>query len=400
MLLYFIASKYYSFTMHQRLSLLLMLLLATPAMASEPVPPKINARAWLLVDHNSRAQLAEHAGTRRFSSGHLNKLMTAYGVFRALEANELSLTDEIEISKRAATSAGTRMFAPAGSTLSAKTLLQATVVGRANDAAIALAEQVASDEQTFVSKMNHYAEELGLGNTRYSDACGLETSQQYTSAVDSARLVTALINDYPQYYHWFGEREFAHDGVKLYNRNALLWRDENIDGVIAFQSGRDGFHLIASGKRGKMRLTAVVLGAPSERASISAGQQLLNYGFDHYETRRLYRGRSPAVNLRVWLGDAKALPVGTEQDLYLTLRRGTFDRLQAKLRVDGSPYAPVAMGQQMGSLSLYLGDSKIGEHKLIALKNIGNGGIFSRTLDYVEMWLRDIPDSANGKWEK
>lgn len=383
--------------MYQRLSLLLIILLATSAMASEPVPLKINARAWLLVDHNSGAKLAGHASTRRFSSGHLNKLMTAYGVFRAIEANELSLTDEIEISKRAATSAGARMFTPAGSTLPAQTLLQAVVIGRANDAAIALAEYIARDEQAFVNRMNGYAEELGLGSTRYHDASGLETNQQYTSAADSVRLVTALINDYPQHYHWFGEREFAYNGLKLYNRNALLWRDQNIDGVLAFPSWRDGFHLIASGKRGKMRLTAVVLGAPSERASIYAGQQLLNYGFDHYETRRLYRGRSPAINLRVWLGDAKTLPVGTEQDLYLTLRRGAFDQLQAKLMVDGSPYAPVVTGQQMGSLTLYLGTSKIGEHKLIALKTIDNGGIFRRTLDHIEMWLRDIPDSAERK---
>ncbi len=379
--------------MISRLSLFLLLLLATPAMAT--TPPKVNARAWLLVDHHSGALLAEHQSQRRFSPGHLNKLMVAYAVFRAIEAEELTLTDEVEISTRAFSSTGTRLFAPAGSSLSAQALLQATVIGRANDAAIALAEYVASDEQAFVSKMNQYAAELGLDRTYYRDVVGTKKYNQYTTANDSARLVTALIGDYSQYYAWFAEREFEHNGIKLYNRNALLWRDESVDGVTAFNSGRDGFHLIASGKRGKMRLTAVVLGAPSERAGISAGQQLLKFGFDNYETRRLYQGRSPAINLRIWLGNEETLPVGTEQDLYLTLKRGEFDQVQAKLKVDGSPYAPVAMGQQMGTLSLYLADDKIDERKLIALREIDNGGIISRTLDHIEMWLRDIPDNSN-----
>jgi D-alanyl-D-alanine carboxypeptidase (penicillin-binding protein 5/6) len=141
-----------------------------------------------------------------------------------------------------------------------------------------------------------------------------------------------------------------------------------------------------------MRLTTVVLGAPSEREGISAAQRLLKFGFENYETRRLYQGGKPAINLRVWMGGEEALPVGLAEDLYLTLKRGDFDRLQAKLKVNRSPYAPVPEGEIMGELVLYLDDKPIDEHTLLALNTVDEGGFFRRMFDRIEMWLRDIPE--------
>lgn len=372
--------------------LVLILLLPVGYAADVPEPPTVNARAWLLIDHHSGRRLAAHDSNRSFTPAHLTKLMVAYVAFNALKDGELAMDTKILVSQKATRISGPRMFASSSSHVPAQELLKAMIVGRANDAAIALAEHIGSDEQAFVSIMNNEAERMGLHNTSFRDATGNKRNRQHTDADDLAILVEKIINDHSQYYQWFSKREFIHNSITLFNRNALLWRNNDVDGLMAIRSGRDGFHLVVSGKRDNMRLSAIVLGAPNERSMISAGSELLKYGFEHFETRKLYSDKEGAVNMRVWLGDTDILPVGLEKDLYVTLVRGEFDGLRATLSLTGSPYAPIERGQAMGTLSLIARNQSIGKYELISLGDVAEGGFFSRLLDRAEMWLRDIPD--------
>ena len=375
--------------------IVLVLLFLSPGInaADRPQAPIVNARAWLLIDHHSGRRLAFHNTGLRFTPTHLSKLMVAYIAFGALESGEVFTDTSILVSDKATRATGPRMFASATSQISMENLVKAMIVGRANDATVVLAEYIGSDEQAFVGIMNNTVEQLGLNNTRYSDATGNLQQRQYTDADDLSILVKAIVNRYPRYYRWFSQREFKHNGITLYNRNALLWRDKNIDGLIAVRSQRDGYHLIVSGRRDNMRLSAIVLGAPNERAMLAAGSKLLKYGFAYYETRKLYTGNKGAASLRVWLGDLEVLPVGFTSDLYVTLHRGDFDNLQAKLEITGIPFAPIIRGQSMGSLRLVLENEIISEYKLVSLRNVSEGGFISRVLDRDEMWLRDIPDN-------
>jgi D-alanyl-D-alanine carboxypeptidase (penicillin-binding protein 5/6) len=375
-----------------RLVLLFCFLAALPAMADTPPAPKVNAGAWLLADHYTGMRLADYRSDKTFPTGHLNKLMVAYSSFKAIGSGEAQLTNPVDISTRARQMPGPRMFAPVESALTVADVLQAIVVGRANDAALALAEHIASDEQAFVSRMNNDAQILGMTQTYYRNVSGRAKARQFTTANDTLTLVRAMIAEFPQHYAWFAKREIELDGIKLYNRNALLWRDETVDGVIAFGSSRGRFNLVVSARRNNMRLTAIVLDSPNERAAISAARQLIKFGFDRYETRRLYAREAAAVNLRAWLGDRETLPVGIQQDLYLTLPRGEFEQLQAKLQITGSLFAPIPAGQVMGKLSIYNGGNKIEEHPLVALETVSEGGFIRRAFDHIEMWLRDIPD--------
>ncbi|MEE8387889.1 MAG: D-alanyl-D-alanine carboxypeptidase family protein [Acidiferrobacterales bacterium] len=373
---------------------LLLLVVTVNTAADIPAPPVVNARAWLLFDHHSGRRLASRNSSLRFAPTHFTKLMVAYVTFNTLEKGELSTDTSILISQKATRITGPRMYASSSSRVPVQELLKAMIVGRANDAAIALAEHIGSDEQAFVSIMNNEAQQLGLQNTWFRDATGSKRKRQHTDADDLAKLVTSIIRDHPRYYQWFSNRDFSHNGITLYNRNALLWRDKTVDGLMAVHGGRNGYHLIVSGKRDSMRLSAIVLGAPNERAMITAGSELLKYGFEHFETRKLYAANEGAVNMRVWLGDTEILPIGLTKDLYVTLPRGEFDSLRAKLMVTGSPFAPIDRGDSMGTLSLTLQDKTIGEHELVSLGNVAMGGFFSRLLDRAEMWLRDIPDNT------
>ena len=370
---------------------LLLLVVTVNTAADMPAAPVINARAWLLVDHHSGRRLASRHSDRRFTPAHLTKLMVAYVTFNALKNGELAADTSILISQKAARVAGPRMFAVSFSRVPAQELLQAMIVGRANDAAIALAEHIGSDEQAFVSIMNNEAQRLGLQNTWFRDVTGNKRKRQHTDADDLAVLVKNIVSDHPRYYRWFSQREFIHNSITLYNRNALLWRNNNVDGLMAIHSGREGYHLIVSGKRDNMRLSAIVLGAPNEQAMITAGSELLKYGFEQFETRKLYSADEGAVNMRVWFGDTEILAVGLQEDLYVTLPRGEFDGVRAILKLTGSP-PPIERGQSMGTLSLMAQDESIGEYELVALDSVTEGGFFSRFLDRAEMWLRDIPD--------
>ncbi|MFV1996588.1 MAG: D-alanyl-D-alanine carboxypeptidase family protein [Acidiferrobacterales bacterium] len=372
--------------------LALILLLPIGHAADSPEPPVVNARSWLLVDHNSGRRLASRKSDRRVTPAQFTKLMVAYIALNAIKNGELAADTSILVSQKAAQTSGPRMFASSSSRVTAQELLKAMIVGGANDAAIALAEHIGSDEQAFVSMMNNEAVRLGLQNTSFRDVTGNRRDRQYTNADDLAVLVKNIINDHPQHYQWFSQREFIYNGITLYNRNALLWRNDNVDGLMATQNERDGYHLIVSGKRDNMRLSAIVLSAPNERSMITAGSELLKYGFKQFETRKLYSGKKGAVNMRVWLGDTDIVPVGLKKDLYVTLVRGEFDDLRATLSLTGPPYAPIERGQAMGTLSLATQDKSIGEYELVSLSSVAEGGFFSRIFDRAEMWLRDVPD--------
>lgn len=374
---------------------------AVNAATDTTAAPIVNARAWLLVDHHSGRRLAFKNTDHRFSPTDFNKLMVAYIALNAIKRGEIADDTQILISQKATHSTGPRMFVSSSSRVTARNLIKAMIVGRANDAAIALAEHIGSDEQAFVRIMNNEVQTLRLNNTYFFDATGNSHTRQYTDADDLAVLTQRIIRDHPRYYHWFKQREFSHNGMTLYNRNALLWREKNVDGLMAVNSGnRDGHHLIVSGKRDTMRLSAIVLGAPNERAAIAAASQLLKFGFEQFETRKLYDGNTGVVNMRVWLGEAETLPVGVINDLYLTLTRGEFDNLRAILSLTGPPFAPIERGQHMGTLKLVLQNKTISEHGLVSLGSIAKGGFFSRIFDRAEMWLRDVPGLAQAKQTK
>jgi serine-type D-Ala-D-Ala carboxypeptidase (penicillin-binding protein 5/6) len=144
---------------------------------------------------------------------------------------------------------------------------------------------------------------------------------------------------------------------------------------------------VASAQRGPMRLIAVVLGARSGGARFQADKRLLDYGFRNFETRLVQAADRPATEARVWLGDSALVPLGVRQNLYLTLPRGWHARLQTRLNLPDKLYAPVKPGQHLGKLALHLDNRIIGEYPLVALKEVGSGGIAERTIDNLQQWL-------------
>lgn len=373
-----------------RFKTIFILLISGPAAAAPPEipPPDINAPAWVLMDHHSGQVLAQHNGDKPLPPASLAKLMTTYVLFTKLKHGKLRLDDAVGVGPRAVRTRGARLFLRAGDTAGAGELLRGMITVSANDAAVALAEHTAQTEAGFVAEMNLAARALGLERTAFANVTGHDESGQAASARDLARLTSALIRDFPEYYEWFAQKEYTRGDITQYNHNALLWRDPHVDGAKTGHTRGAGYCLSVSASRDGMRLVAVVLGARDDAARVSAGQKLLDHGFRHFETRLLYAAGVPALRVRLWMGDRSTLPLGVRDNLFLTLPRGWHDKLHARLMVPREPVAPVERGQVLGTLALDLDRQPYAEYPLVALQAAATGNVFRRAFDRVRIWLQ------------
>jgi D-alanyl-D-alanine carboxypeptidase (penicillin-binding protein 5/6) len=356
--------------------------------SSVPAAPRVSASTWLLADFDSGARLAAHDAGRRVAPASLTKLMTAYLLFEKLRSGKWMLGEQVNVSPRAAAQRGARIFLVPGQSVPAETLLQGMIVRSANDATLALVEHVAENERAFVVEMNHKADEFGLHGTHFVNATGLDAAGHYSTANDLLILASRLLRDFPEQYRRFAVREFAYQELKQYNRNALLWRDSSVDGIKTGRTQQAGFCLIASANRNGMRLIAVVLGAADEAGRVSASEQLLDYGFRHFETRLVMQGGEPATRVRVWMGEASELPLGLERPLFVTLPRGQHAQLHTRFDVGQLLTAPIAAGERVGFLGVALGDKPIAQVPLIALRAVDTGNILQRAFDRIQLWAQ------------
>jgi len=353
-----------------------------------PAPPQINARGYFLMDFISGQVLAATNENERLEPASLTKLMSAYAVFHALKDGRIKLDDPVRISANARAQEGSRMFVEVGSQVSVEDLIQGMIVQSGNDATIALAEHVAGSEPVFVDLMNQYAQQLGMTSTHFQNSPGMPSPEHYTTSRDIGLLSAALIRDYPEYYHWYSQREFTWNRITQPNRNGLLERDPNVDGLKTGHTESAGYCLVTSAKRDDMRLVSVVMGAPSIRAREDASAALLNYGFGFYQTRRLYAANAPVVSLRTWKGTANEATLGVQQDVYVTVGRGQEDLLKASVDVHEPLIAPLERGAAVGQLRIMLGDQQLGAYALHPIDDVPEAGLFGRMIDGVKLWIQ------------
>jgi D-alanyl-D-alanine carboxypeptidase (penicillin-binding protein 5/6) len=369
------------------LLLLLLAPLAATAALPVPAPPSFKASSYLLVDFYSGETLAELEADASVEPASITKIMTAYLVYGAIQSGQISMQDEVLVSEKAWRTYGSRMFIEVGKRVSVEDLLRGIIVQSGNDATVALAEHVAGTESAFVDMMNAQAQALGMTGTQYRNATGLPDPEHYTTARDIAILARALIRDYPEFYKLYSEREFSFNGIKQYNRNRLLWRDDSVDGVKTGHTESAGYCLVASAEREGMRLISVVLGTDSETARAQHSQSLLNYGFRFFETHKLYAADQSLTEARVWKGEVKSVPLGLAEDLYVTIPRGRYDKLEASMELTPEVEAPVSRGTPMGDVVVALGEDTVRRAELVALSEVARGGLMRQAVDTVLRWF-------------
>lgn len=352
-----------------------------------PPPPAVAARSHVLLDFYSGRVLAQNQSDTRVEPASLTKLMTAYLVFGELRAGRLKLQDLVPVSEHAWRMEGSRTFLDVNTRVPVETLIKGMIVQSGNDATVALAEAVGGTEEGFVNMMNHAAQRLGMKNSHFMNAAGMPDAQHYTTARDMALLARALVMQHPDYYKYYSIREFMYNNITQANRNTLMWRDPSIDGIKTGHTESAGYCLVASGKRGDMRLISVVMGTVSDKARADESAKLLEYGFRFYESRRVYAAGQPLTGMRVWKGESDEVRLGLAQPLYLTLPRGQYQNLKASISVAPTLMAPIKKGQKLGTLNVNLGAQKIAALPLVALEPVPEGGLFARLSDTVRLWF-------------
>ncbi len=352
-----------------------------------PGPPILAADSYVLYDYTSGQFLIEQNANAHIPPAHLTKLMTAYVVFGAIKQGKLELTQRIRPSAYATRmqTEESRMFLNAGKEVTVEELLRGLIVQSANDAARVLGETLANHEMALADVMNAEAQRLGLRDTHFVNASGTPDAQHYSSARDLALIAAALVRDFPQFYYIYAQREYAYNGINQFNRNRLLWLDPFVDGLATGRSDASEFYVVASAKRDDHRLISVVLGTTTEKLGSNEAQRLLNYGFQNFETIKLYGKEQPVTYKRIWKGTSKHLDLGFRTDRYITIPKGQRTALKATLETRQPILAPVSRGEQLATLHLTLNGKPYFDLPVVALDDIPLANVFSRGADNIRL---------------
>jgi serine-type D-Ala-D-Ala carboxypeptidase (penicillin-binding protein 5/6) len=364
-------------------------LLVSTAFAAVPIPkpPAIDARAYVLIDYDTGRVLAAEKADVQSEPASITKLMTGYGVFKAIREKRLSLNDSVTISEHAWRAEGSRTFAQVGKQIPVDVLIKGMIVQSGNDATIALAEKVGGSEDGFVHMMNAYAKELGLKNSHFDNSWGGPGPTHYMSAMDIATLSRVLIRDYPEEYKWYAVREFEWNGIKQQNRNGLLARDPSVDGIKTGHTETAGYCLASSAKRNGMRLISVVLGTQSFKAREDASATLLNYGFTFFETVKAKSATDVVLKPEVYKGEEEDVTLVPARDIWVTVGRGSAAQLKTATTVKTPIVAPIKAGQALGEITVSDGNTVVARVPLVAKTAVPQGGWWTRMVDGIALWM-------------
>ena len=379
-----------------------LLLLSLCANAQTPEAPEVAARSYLLLDVSSGQVLAAQDVDSPVEQASLTKLMTAYLVFDALRAKKIELAQTFAVSERAWKMPGSRMFIDPKMKVPVQDLIRGMIVQSGNDATVALAEGIGGTVERFVQLMNEQAKVLGMKATQYKNPEGLTEAGHTTTARDLGLLATRLMQDFPQYVHYYAVKKYRYEGTPAANdnnRNLLLFRDPSVDGLKTGHTDAAGYCLIATAQReapglgaagaaGTRRLLSVVLGAASENARANESQKLLNWGYTAFEAVKLFDANQAVLTPPVWKGAAKTVKLGRPVPIIVTVPAGTAARLKTEVVRSEPLVAPFARGQQLGLLKVTAGDKIVAQVPLVALEAVEQAGVLGRAWDAIRLWIQ------------
>ncbi len=361
----------------------LFVMMAPLAIAEELQTSVPNA---ILIDAGTNTVLYEKAADTPVAPAATVKILTAELIFKELAEGRLQLTDQMPVSEYAwryggAPSGGAAMFLPVKSSASVDELLRGLLVDSGNDAALVLAEGSAGSEEAFVLRMNKRAAELGLSRSRFGSPWGKESDDQKVTARDMTRLATHVITAYPQYYHYFGEKEFTFNKIRQQNRNPLLALSLGADGLAAGAVDTSTYNLVGSAVQEGRRLVVAVFGAKTAKERAEDAQKLLQWGFRNFEEKELFKAGEAIGPASVYGGMQGSVPLTSKTDVKMLLPRTGGAKLTGKIVYEGPALAPIAAGAPLGRLEIRRGDALVLTQPLQTAEAVEQGSLPGRVFD-------------------
>ncbi|MGI9416387.1 MAG: D-alanyl-D-alanine carboxypeptidase family protein [Geminicoccaceae bacterium] len=311
-----------------------------------------NARAAFLLDLETDQILFEKNADQPLPPASMSKLMTAYMVLEQLKDGRLEMDDTLPISEKAWKKGGSKMFVEVGKRARVDDLLRGIIVLSGNDACIVVAEGLAGSEENFANDMTEKGKEIGLTNSRFKNASGWPHPQHLMTARDLATLARRLIEDFPEYYGMFAERDFEYSGIRQPNRNLLLGRVPGVDGLKTGHTQEAGYGLVASAIRDDRRLISVAVGLDSPEARALENERLLEYGFRRFRNYSLMTRGQEVEHASIWLGSVPTVPLVVDRDIKISMSERARRELKVKLLYDSPVPAPVAMDDRLGVIKI------------------------------------------------
>ena len=346
------------------------------------------AKHAILMDADANLVLFEKDADTLAPPASMSKLMTLAIVFRELKAGRLKLEDGFKVSEHAwrtggAPSGGSAMFAPLNTMVSISDLIQGVTVQSGNDAAIILAEGIGGTEEAFAKQMTEYSRTIGLEKSTFVNATGLPAEGHLMTARDLAVLAHHLIYTYPEYYHFFGEKEFKYrDKFTFHNRNPLIALDIGVDGLKTGFIKESGYGLVASAKRGDQRLLLVVGGLDSAKDREAESRKLLDWGFKSFKPFRLFDEGQKVSDALVWGGTQHYVPLVGDGNINIILPATASGKVNAAILYNGPIKAPIRKGDRVAVLRVTSADSQAtNDIPLYAGDDIGQSTFAMRGLD-------------------
>ena len=241
------------------------------------------------------------------SPSSMSKIMTIYYVFKKIKDGDLKLTDKFKVSKKAWKKGGSKMFVNVNTMVSVEDLIRGIIVQSGNDACIAIAEGISGSEALFAEELNLLAKEIGMMNSSFTNSTGWPDPDHLTTIQDLLTLTVRTIEDFPELYYYYAEKEFTYSGIKQLNRNPLLFNEINADGLKTGHTSLGGYGLVASVLKNNRRLILILNGLKRNKDRSDESERLIKVGFNQYKVIDLYDKNQIITNLQVWGGRKKTL---------------------------------------------------------------------------------------------
>jgi serine-type D-Ala-D-Ala carboxypeptidase (penicillin-binding protein 5/6) len=340
----------------------------------------------ILIEADSGSVLFEKAADDLIPPASLSKLMTQEVVFNEIRQGRLKPTTEFIVSTNAwrrggAPSHTSSMFIPIHSKVSVDDLLHGAIIQSANDACITLAEGISGNESAFAELMTKRARELGLTKSTFGNSTGLPDPRQLMTSRELAKLARHIIETYPDYYKYYGEREFTWNKIRQFNRNPLLALNIGADGLKTGFTKEAGYGLVGSAVQNGLRLIVVVNGLRSEKERADEAKKMLDWGFHSFQSGLLFADGQEIAQAKLYGGAKGQVPLTAGKEVRLMVPRGSRDKIIARVVYSGPVPAPVQEGQRIGTLKVWRGESVVLEVPLQAAESVATGSMPGRAFD-------------------
>jgi D-alanyl-D-alanine carboxypeptidase (penicillin-binding protein 5/6) len=366
----------------------LVVTFASAAQAAQTGEIAVKAPQAILIDADTGAIMFQHNADDLMYPASMTKLMTLALAFKALQAKEIKLDDQFFMSEFAwrrggAPSGTSAMFVPVGSKASVEELLKGITVQSGNDAAIAIAENIAGNEPDFAKRMTEEARRLGMKKTLFKNATGLFDPEHQTTARDLAILARHIIKTYPEYYPLFAIKEFDYRKHKFFNRNPLLNLVPGVDGLKTGFIKESGYGMVASAKQDDRRLIAVVNGLSTADERRDEARRLLEWGFRSFSEAKLFDAGEVVGYARVWGGERLFVPLAGHGDVSMWVPRAASPKVNARIYYQWPLKAPLRKGDQVATLRVTTSNDASTEVPLFVAEDVARAGMMRRGLDSI-----------------